>query len=104
MAIKVLLVDDLLLDVALTRRALEDCEVAHRIVVAADGEEGYRLVGEMSFDLLLLDIKMPRVDGFELMQRLRERAAGHLPVIVLSGSGRSGTCTRRSTMANSGMP
>lgn len=86
MAIKVLLVDDLLLDVALTRRALEDCEVAHRIVVAADGEEGYRLVGEMSFDLLLLDIKMPRVDGFELMQRLRERAAGHLPVIVLSGS------------------
>ncbi|BDT58458.1 hypothetical protein MasN3_19520 [Massilia varians] len=86
MIIKVLLVDDLLLDVALTRRAMQDCEVAHRIVVASDGEEAYRLLGEASFDLLLLDIKMPRVDGFELMQRLRGRAAGHLPVIVLSGS------------------
>lgn len=85
MTIKVLLVDDLLLDVALTRRAMEDCDIAHRIVVAGDGEEAYRLQGEMSFDLLLLDIKMPRVDGFELMQRLRERAA-RLPVIVLSGS------------------
>ncbi|WP_292042292.1 response regulator [Massilia sp. UBA6681] len=86
MTIKVLLVDDLLLDVALTRRAMEDCKLAHRIVVASDGEEAYRLLGEACFDLLLLDIKMPRVDGFELMERLRGRAAGHLPVIVLSGS------------------
>lgn len=86
MEIKVLLVDDLLLDVALTRRAMEDCAVAHRIVVAGDGEEGCRLAEEMPFDLLMLDIKMPRVDGFELMQRLRGRAARALPVIVLSGS------------------
>lgn len=86
MAINILLVDDLLLDVVLTRRAMEDCDIAHRIVVAGDGEEADRLLGEMSFDLLLLDIKMPRIDGFELMQRLRKRAATLLPVIVLSGS------------------
>ncbi|VXB01714.1 Response regulator [Massilia sp. 9I] len=86
MAINILLVDDLLLDVALTRRAMEDCEVAHRIVVAGDGEEADRLCGEADFDLLLLDIKMPRVDGFELMQRLRRRAERKLPVIILSGS------------------
>ncbi|MCC2956362.1 response regulator [Massilia sp. IC2-477] len=86
MAINVLLVDDLMLDVALTRRAMEECSIAHRIVVAADGEEAQRLAGEAAFDLLLVDIKMPRVDGFELMQRLRERAGLPLPVIVLSGS------------------
>lgn len=86
MAINVLLVDDLMLDVALTRRAMEECDIQHRIVVAGDGEEAGRLAGEAAFDLLLVDIKMPRVDGFELMQRLRERAGRSLPVIVLSGS------------------
>lgn len=86
MAINILLVDDLMLDVALTRRAMQDCAIAHRIVVAGDGEEADRLIGELPFDLLLLDIKMPRVDGFELMQRLRGRAATRLPVIILSGS------------------
>jgi len=86
MTINVLLVDDLMLDVALTRRAMEDCGVAHRIAVAGDGEEADQLAREGQFDLLLLDIKMPRVDGFELMQRLRERAVAQLPVIVLSGS------------------
>ncbi|MCA1856568.1 response regulator [Massilia oculi] len=66
--------------------ALADCAVEHEITVASDGEEADRLAGRHCFDLLLLDIKMPRVDGFELMERLRERAACRLPVIVLSGS------------------
>lgn len=86
MPMQILLVDDLLLDVILTRRAMDDCGVKHDIAVADDGEEAWRLVGARHFDLLLLDIKMPRVDGFELMQRLRERAARQLPIIVLSGS------------------
>jgi len=83
---RILLVDDLLLDVLLTRRALEDCIVPHSIDVASDGEEAWRLVGERDFDLLLLDIKMPRVDGFELLERLRTRAGTPVPAIVLSGS------------------
>jgi CheY-like chemotaxis protein len=86
MNMRILLVDDSLPDVLLTGRAMEDCDVPHRIEVAGDGEEAYRLVGEYRFDLLLLDIKMPRVDGFELLQRLREHARKPLPVIVLSGS------------------
>jgi len=86
MTIRILLVDDLLFDVILTRRALEGCGVPHEIVVASDGEEAWQLAGERRFDLLLLDLKMPRVDGFDLLQRLRERAASRLPVIVLSGS------------------
>lgn len=86
MTIRILLVDDLPLDVILTRRALEGCDLPHDIVVAGDGEQAWQLAGERRFDLLLLDLKMPRVDGFELLQRLRTRAAGRLPAIVLSGS------------------
>ncbi|MCD2516098.1 response regulator [Massilia sp. G4R7] len=82
----ILLVDDLLLDVMLTRRALDDCTIPHRIVVACDGEEAWQLAGAQRFDLILLDLKMPRVDGFELLGRLREHAGRRVPAIVLSGS------------------
>ncbi len=90
----ILLVDDLLLDVALTRRALDDCTIPHRIVVAGDGEEAWQLAGAHRFDLILLDLKMPRVDGFELLARLRERADKRLPAIVLSGSNLQADRTR----------
>ncbi|MFC0252127.1 response regulator [Massilia consociata] len=83
---RILLVDDLLLDVVLTRRALDDCAIRHEVVAAFDGEEAWRLLGETRFDLLLLDLKMPRVDGFELLQRLREHGRAPVPAIVLSGS------------------
>lgn len=85
---KILVVDDLGIDLMLTRLALERCGFPHRLVTAGDGEEAYRLAQEDRFDLLLLDIKMPRVDGFELLEKLRAQPGGHqLPVIVVSGSG-----------------
>jgi len=82
----VLLVDDSLADMMLTMRAMDDCEIDHRIETASDGEEAYRLTAENKFDLLLLDIKMPRVDGFELLKKLRDRSASRVPAIILSGS------------------
>lgn len=83
---QILLVDDLPLDVMLTQRAMKDCHVGHQMTIASDGEEACHKVSEKDFDLLLLDIKMPRVDGFELLQRLRDQAHERLPVIILSGS------------------
>lgn len=41
------------------------------VAVAADGEEALRKAGEMRPDLVLLDVMMPRIDGFEVAQRLR---------------------------------
>lgn len=88
---KILLVDDLGIDLMLTRMALEGFGLDYRIVTAGDGEEAYRLIRESAFDLLILDIKMPRVDGLELLARLnadaRARSGTHAPVIILSGSG-----------------
>lgn len=85
----ILLVDDLGIDLMLTRLALEECCGPGRVSIttAADGEEAYRMVGANAFDLLLLDIKMPRVDGFEFLARLRADPAPQAPVIILSGSG-----------------
>lgn len=84
---RILLVDDLGIDVMLTRMALDEHRVPYEIVVARDGEEAYAALAQGGFDLALLDIKMPRVDGFELLERLRGQAPAGLSVIMLSGSG-----------------
>lgn len=83
----ILLVDDLGIDLMLTRMALEGYQRAYRIIVAHDGEEAHRLLQDADVDLLLLDIKMPRVDGFELLERLRAAGGKPVPAIILSGSG-----------------
>lgn len=84
---KILLVDDANIDVMLTSVALESCHVPHQLSVARDGEEAYQILREHHIDLLLLDIKMPRVNGFELLERLRSKSAATVPTIMLSGSG-----------------
>lgn len=75
-----------MLDVALTLQALNACVVDHIIESAADGADAYRLLSERQYDGVILDIKMPRVDGFELMRWLNRDGAHRVPVIVVSGS------------------
>lgn len=84
---KVLLVDDQMLDVALTRQALADCRVEHHIVAAFDGFEGLSQLEAQEFDVVLLDLKMPKVDGFEVLEQMRKQPSlSSTPVIVLSNS------------------
>jgi DNA-binding response OmpR family regulator len=55
------------------------------VVEARDGEEALRLAGEQTPDLLVLDVMMPRIDGYELTRRLRaEPATSRVPVILLT--------------------
>ncbi|HYT94492.1 MAG TPA: response regulator, partial [Gemmataceae bacterium] len=63
----------------------------HRVRLASTGREALSLAGEGGFDLLLLDIHMPELDGFQVVQAIREReraAGGHLPVIALTARSR----------------
>ncbi len=84
---KVLLVDDQVLDVALTRQALNDCSVEHEIVAAFDGFEGLIQLKSQEFDVVVLDLKMPKVDGFEVLVQMRmQPALSATPVIVVSNS------------------
>jgi len=53
---------------------------------AADGESGVDLAEAEKPDLIILDIRMPRVDGFEAFRRLRNSPiTGDIPIIMLSG-------------------
>jgi len=55
------------------------------VLVAGDGEDALRLVREASPDLVLLDMILPKVSGFEVLQDLkRDPATAAVPVIVLS--------------------
>ena len=59
----------------------------HRVRLANNGREALALVEEGTFDLLLLDVHMPELDGFQVVEavRARERAeGGHLPVSALT--------------------
>jgi CheY-like chemotaxis protein len=63
----------------------------HRVRLAGNGREALGLVGEGAFDLLLLDVHMPELDGFQVARTVRERertTGGHLPVIALTARSR----------------
>jgi CheY-like chemotaxis protein len=85
---KALIVDDFPFDVELTRRVLQTCTRDHEIVVVSDGEEALReLNKEQSFDVVLLDLKLPKVDGFEVLKEISSKPfLSDIPVIVLSSS------------------
>ena len=58
----------------------------YKIDEAADGEEGLKRFGEKNFDLVLCDIKMPKIDGIEFLEKAREINAD-IPIIMISGHG-----------------
>jgi PAS domain S-box-containing protein len=63
----------------------------HQVRVADNGREALRLAGEGAFDLLLLDVHMPELDGFQVVRGIRAReeaTGGHLPVIALTARAR----------------
>ena len=64
----------------------------HRVRLATNGREALTLAEEKGFDLLLLDVHMPELDGFQVVQAMRGRertAGGHLPIIALTARSRS---------------
>lgn len=85
--VHVLVVDDEPLAVAALRDVLEWCGL--RVTTAENGEAALRAFAESPADLLLTDLKMPRMDGATLIHRLRETHPG-LPVIVMTGHAPAG--------------
>jgi len=82
---RILVVDDGDLDRLTLRRILEAS--GHQVTEAADGEEGLALIARQRFDMVLLDISMRDVDGFEFLGKVRaSRSAAELPVIMVTGS------------------
>jgi CheY-like chemotaxis protein/HPt (histidine-containing phosphotransfer) domain-containing protein len=83
--LRVLVAEDNELNVAVVREVLS--RRGARVTVASDGRAALAMAAEGSLDLLLLDLHMPELDGFEVVEaiRQRERATGaHLPIIALT--------------------
>jgi CheY-like chemotaxis protein len=61
------------------------------VVLAPDGEEALSLAAESPVDLVILDIHMPKLDGFGVIRRLRaDPAYSSIPVIALTASAMAG--------------
>ncbi len=78
---KVLVVDDDVRMAGAIRRGLRYEGLA--VDVAADGEEALRVVGTSDYDVVVLDVLMPGLDGFETCRRLREEGRW-MPVLMLT--------------------
>lgn len=79
----VLLVEDETMVAELYRIGLEAS--GHRVIVAEDGQQALDRVAEGLPDIVVLDLRLPRLDGFGVLSALRERlAAADVPVILLS--------------------
>jgi DNA-binding response OmpR family regulator len=60
----------------------------YQVIMAKDGEEGLRLANEVDPDIVFLDIRLPKVDGFAVLEGLRSCIrTRNVPVVILSNYG-----------------
>ncbi len=83
MAKKVLVVDDEKLIVKGIRFSLE--QDGMEVDCAYDGEEALQKATECAYDMILLDVMLPKMDGFEVCQRIREFS--NMPIVMLTAKG-----------------
>jgi CheY-like chemotaxis protein len=79
---EILLVDDNRQGLIARKSVLQ--ELGYNITTAANGDEALELFSKQHFDVVVTDFKMPRMDGIELIKRIRSTQAG-ARIILLSG-------------------
>lgn len=82
---KIILVEDEINIASFIERGLR--EFGHEVSVVYDGNTGWELLQNESFDLLILDIIMPGMNGLELCRMYRQRFGYHSPVVMLTALG-----------------
>lgn len=79
----ILLAEDTLTTAMLEKNILES--VGYSVVIARDGKEALEKAAQEKFDLIISDVLMPRMDGFELVSRLRrEKNYREVPIIIVT--------------------
>ena len=82
---RVLLAEDNPVNQRVAQRVLE--KGGHQVVIAANGKDALEAIAKEAFDLVLMDVQMPEMDGLEATAavRAREREAGtHIPIIAMT--------------------
>jgi DNA-binding response OmpR family regulator len=82
---RILVIEDDKAVASFVKKGLESEQYA--VDVTWDGEDAQSLVGEASFDLVILDLVLPKIDGLEVLKHIRSRKPS-LPVLILSGRAR----------------
>jgi len=86
MAKKILLIEDEEILINLLQKKLTN--EGYDISVARNGQEGLELIKEIRPDLILLDIIMPKMGGFEVLEEMqKDQELQNIPVIIISNSG-----------------
>jgi two-component system, sensor histidine kinase and response regulator len=89
--LRILLAEDNAVNQRLAVRLLE--KRGHHVVVAGNGREALEALGKESFDLVLMDVQMPEMDGMEATAAIREKEQGrgfHQPIIALTAHAMKG--------------
>jgi CheY-like chemotaxis protein len=87
----ILLAEDNPVNQRMALRMLE--KAGHRVVVADNGLEALKALDEQSFDMVLMDVQMPYMDGFEAAAAIREKERGgstHIPIIAMTAHAMAG--------------
>jgi two-component system response regulator MprA len=78
---RILIVEDEQKMAKLLKKGLE--EENHSVMVANDGAEGFEISYTYPFDVIILDVMLPGMTGFEIVRRLRQ-AENHIPILMLT--------------------
>lgn len=90
-ALRVLLAEDNAVNQKLVKTMLE--KRGHQVSIAADGEEALGLLSRGPFDVVLMDVHMPRMGGFEATAAIREKekkGGAHMPIVALTALAMAG--------------
>jgi len=86
----ILLVEDNIVNQRVARGMLE--KAGHSVLVASDGREALRALEQLPFDLVLMDVQMPEMGGFEATAEIRKKEAGgrRIPIIAMTAHAMAG--------------
>jgi CheY-like chemotaxis protein len=89
--VRILLAEDNPVNQLVARRMLE--KQGYDVTIAADGQQAVALSGRAAFDLVLMDVQMPLLSGFEAASMIRERESGRatrVPIVAMTAHAMKG--------------
>jgi light-regulated signal transduction histidine kinase (bacteriophytochrome)/DNA-binding response OmpR family regulator len=89
--LKILVAEDNLVNQAIIRRLLE--KLGHALEIANNGSDALALLAQQRFDLILMDVQMPEMDGFQATERIREMERSthsHISIIAMTAHAMKG--------------